>query len=41
MHLDNFPPPILDTSSPQLVQPLLFSDYFPSNLLGKMTYEKS
>ena len=42
MHPDHSLLPILDTASPQLVQPLLLLDYLPSfsnkHFLGKMTY---
>ena len=42
MHLDHFPIPILDTSTLQLLQPLLILDYLlAQNLLGKSTYGKT
>ena len=39
MYAEHFPPSLLDTSSPQLVQPLLFLDYLPS-FSHKNSWEK-
>ena len=39
MHPDHFSRPILDTSSPQLVQPMLFLDYL-SSFSKKTSWEK-
>ena len=41
MHPQHFPTPILDTFSPQLIQPLLFLDDLPSFLHKTSSDEKA